>query len=95
MPKPFEDLLAYLRKVHAVHEARELTDGELLKRFLANREDAAFAVLVQRHGPMVFTVCRRVLGDAHAAEDCFQATFMVLVRRASSIRSLWSTLFRP
>src|SRR5262249_19132425 len=67
--------------------ARDLTDGELLQRFLTNREGAAFTILLQRHGPMVLGVCRRVLGDAHAAEDCFQATFLVLLRRAASLQN--------
>src|SRR5438093_2604153 len=63
----------------------ESRDAQLLKRFAAERDERAFAALVQRHGPMVLGVCRRVLQDAHAAEDAFQATFLVLVRRARSI----------
>jgi RNA polymerase sigma factor (sigma-70 family) len=87
MPKPlFADILCYLRRTCGAQAARDLTDGELLKRFLADRQDPAFTVLVQRHGRMVQAVCQRVLGDAHSAEDAFQATFMVLVRRAASLR---------
>lgn len=62
------------------------SDRELLLRFVNQRQEAAFETLVRRHGPMVQGVCRRVLGDAHEAEDAFQATFLVLVRKSDSIR---------
>jgi RNA polymerase sigma factor (sigma-70 family) len=80
------DVLRHLRRLAEPRGARDLTDGELLDRFRTRREEAAFAVLVERHGRMVLGVCRRVLGDAHAAEDAFQATFLVLVRRTASVR---------
>jgi RNA polymerase sigma factor (sigma-70 family) len=62
------------------------TDAQLLGRFAALREEESFAALVQRHGGLVLGVCRRVLADEHEAEDAFQATFLVLARKAGSIR---------
>ena len=82
---PFGDLLLYLRKVCGSQAVRDLADADLLERFRVHRDDIAFSVLVHRHGPMVLGVCQRVLGDAHGAEDAFQATFMVLVRQVASI----------
>ncbi len=66
-----------------------MTDGQLLEQFLSGRDEsaeAAFAALVGLHGSMVWQVCRGILPDPHAAEDAFQATFLILVRRAGSIR---------
>jgi RNA polymerase sigma factor (sigma-70 family) len=69
-------------------EARpsSLSDKQLLARFFQRREDAAFAALVERHGPLVYRVCRRVLSDTNDADDAFQATFLVLVRKGASLK---------
>ena len=78
-----------IRTLFEVGTAGVLTDGQLLERFASQANEAAeaaFAALVARHGPMVWCVCRGVLGDAHDAEDAFQATFLVLAKRAGSIR---------
>jgi RNA polymerase sigma factor (sigma-70 family) len=78
-------LLHQVRNMVAAHEARLSTDGQLLERFVRQRDEAAFATLVHRHAQVVWHVCLQVLGDVHDAEDAFQATFLILVRRAASI----------
>ena len=61
------------------------SDGMLVASFAADRNEVAFAELVRRHGPMVLAVCRRITGHAQDAEDAFQATFLVLARRAGAV----------
>src|SRR5579883_1122887 len=76
-----------LRAVLAGRQAPGLTDADLLGRFVHRRDEVAFEALVHRHGPMVLGVCRRILRHEQDAEDAFQATFLVLVRKAASLRS--------
>ncbi len=78
-------LLRYVRQVIGPPDGEAGTDGQLLRRFVRHRDEAAFLALVQRHGPMVLGVCHRVLRQAQDAEDAFQATFLVLVRKAHTI----------
>jgi RNA polymerase sigma factor (sigma-70 family) len=80
---PLEQVLRHLRRL--VAPAGTAGDGDLLLRFVERRDEGAFAALVRRHGPMVLAVCRGLLGDSHAAEDAFQATFLVLLRRARDL----------
>src|SRR6202011_3597418 len=81
------EFIQHLRRAVLAPDGAGLTDGQLLEGFISRREEAALAALVRRHGPMVWGVCRRVLPNYHDAEDAFQATFLVLVRRAASIAS--------
>jgi RNA polymerase sigma factor (sigma-70 family) len=83
---PLANALRHLRRVIGPGDREDQSDGELLGRFADRGEEAAFAALVQRHGPMVLGVCRRVLENEADAEDAFQATFLVLARRAGSVR---------
>ena len=88
-------VLRQLRALFTSGTAAGLSDRQLLERFTAERAQSvdaahaaemAFAALMDRHGAMVWGVCRRVLGDTHEAEDAFQATFLVLVRKAGSVQ---------
>src|SRR5262245_7731979 len=79
-------LLDSLRRGWPVPGSDLLPDSELLNRFVASRDEAAFELLVRRHGPMVYGVARRMLGDSHAADDVLQAVMLTLVRQAKSLR---------
>ena len=90
-------LLRQLNRLLDGREADGLNDADLLERFAARRDEAAFEVLVWRHGPMVHGLCRRLLRRAEDADDAFQATFLILVRKARSISkcaSLGSWLYK-
>jgi RNA polymerase sigma factor (sigma-70 family) len=83
---PLETFIRQLRQIASLSDEPGETDGKLLGSFIDQKNEAAFSALVQRHGPMVLGVCRRVLRNEHDAEDAFQVTFLVLARRASVIR---------
>jgi RNA polymerase sigma factor (sigma-70 family) len=88
--------LRQVRKLVAAQTAGRLSDHQLLEQFLARQDESAFSALVQRHGPAVLSLCRSLLRHLHDAEDVFQATFLVLARKAGSIRkreSLGSWLY--
>jgi RNA polymerase sigma factor (sigma-70 family) len=85
MPTQISDVVQHLRRAILRQDQAGLTDGQLLGQFIEHRDEAAVAALVRRHGPMVWGVCRRILLNHHEAEEAFQATFLVLVRRATSI----------
>jgi RNA polymerase sigma factor (sigma-70 family) len=77
---------AILRHIVDRLPATDAADAELLRRFAQQKEEPAFAEILRRHGPLVLGVCRRVLGDVHAADDAFQATFVQLARQAAQLR---------
>jgi RNA polymerase sigma factor (sigma-70 family) len=81
------EVIQHLRRTVLLPHGPGLTDGQLLDDYISRGEEAALEALVRRHGPMVWGVCRRVLRNHHDAEDAFQATFLVLVRKAASIAS--------
>ncbi len=81
-----EPLLSHVRRVAGATARERLTDRQLLERYAARHDPADFAALVQRHGRLVRAACRQVLGDSADAEDAFQATFLVLLHKAGSVR---------
>ncbi len=86
-PGQLPSLLRSLRQLSDPAGPTVLGDGALLARFVRDGDEDAFTELVRRHGPMVLGVCRRVLGSWHEAEDAFQTTFLLLVRKAGQLRS--------
>jgi RNA polymerase sigma factor (sigma-70 family) len=91
-----ESVLRFIRKLAVREQTARLPDCELLERFLSTRDEDAFRALVRRHGRMVLRVCIQILENEHDAEDAFQATFLVLSRKASSVKkqdSVGSWLF--
>ena len=76
----------FIRRLSIARLIAAVPDDELVERFAVHREEAAFAALVRRHGPLVLGVCRRMLTEPHSAEDCFQETFLVLARKAGSLK---------
>ena len=84
-PTSVQQVYRHLRQMTA-RPGDNPPDVELLRRFVVAREESAFAVLVERHAGMVLAVCRSILHNSHDAEDVFQATFLVLARKAATIR---------
>src|SRR5262245_27785467 len=86
MARPLHALIRRLRKAAGPPGEGAPTDGELLGRWARSGDEAAFELLLWRHGPMVLAAGRRRLRDGHLAEDAFQATWLVLLRRAAAVR---------
>src|SRR5437870_4219374 len=83
---PVTKVVRHLRYLLSGSEVEAVPDAALLERFVRHHDDAAFEALVNRHGSLVLGVCRRMLTSEHDVEDVFQATFLVLIRRANAIR---------
>src|SRR6266404_1251406 len=86
MASGLNEFVQTLRRVAERQSLADQSDAQLLECFVAKREQAAFEVLVRRHGSMVLSVCRRQVRNSHDADDAFQATFMTLARKANAIR---------
>ncbi|HEV3118253.1 MAG TPA: sigma-70 family RNA polymerase sigma factor, partial [Gemmataceae bacterium] len=84
--EPLAAVIQHIHQVVGAPDAEELTDRQLLERFTSKRDESAFATLVRRHGELVLGVSRRILKHNQDAEDVFQATFLVLARKAASVR---------
>ena len=85
MATPLQTILEHIQRRIRPSLAGVVSDAELLERFLQKRDEASFELLIWRHGPMVYGVCRRVLQHTQDAEDAFQATFLMLARKAATI----------
>jgi RNA polymerase sigma-70 factor (ECF subfamily) len=83
--KTITDVVRDLGRAGRVQAALALSDAQLIEQFALERDEAAFEAILRRHGPLVFGVCRRLLFNAHDAEDAFQATFLILARKAGGI----------
>jgi RNA polymerase sigma factor (sigma-70 family) len=83
--KPANPVIRYIRRMAAAAGADLIEDQQLLDRFVTHQDEAAFEALLQRYGPLVWGVCQRILQNRHDADDAFQATFLVLVRKAGSL----------
>jgi RNA polymerase sigma factor (sigma-70 family) len=84
--RQMDAVVQHIRQLAEGAKASSLTDQQLLQRFVQSKDEAAFASLVRRHGPMILSLCRRLLHHVQDAEDVFQATFLVLARKATAIR---------
>src|SRR5262245_57216338 len=84
--QPLGAVLRHIRRLASAQDAQCLSDGALLHSFICTRDNHAFGELVNRHGKLVLYVCRQILKHEQDAEDAFQATFMVLAKKAESIR---------
>jgi RNA polymerase sigma factor (sigma-70 family) len=85
MASSSDNLIRYIRRLAVHAEQPEAADKALLDRFIANRDERAFTVLVERHAALVLQVCWRILENTHDAQDAFQATFLVLARKAATV----------
>src|SRR5437870_1758340 len=99
--KSLGNMVRQLRKWAGARDANTLADQDLLCRYITAKDETAFSCLVKRHGPMVLGMCRKMLRQEQDAEDAFQATFLVLAKKATAIRKqesvgswLYSVAFR-